>query len=511
MADVTRRDFVADAALAGAAIAAGAGLSLTDAASASESPAWDDEADVVVLGAGGAGMRAAYEAADQGASVLVVERAGTFGGTSMRSEGMIQAAGTPLQAELGVEGDTPEDHKRFYMLMGEGQVEEELVSDMCEHAAWHIERLESMGMKFTQLTTTDHTPYIDAAGIVNPPRIHCTEGRASEVFMTLQAATEELGVRYVYDTRAVALVQDESGNVIGVEATAADGSLVRYHALRGVVIATSSTDHNIDLARRLNDQQYRDLTDGVSYVATAETNTGDGILMAAALGAAIRNFGGTIDATNRTWAGINVEAPNIPTIMVNAFGRRFVCEDDTYAYVCRAMYREETSTGKPIYEVGGANNLPMTYCYGTIDDDVIDSWVEEGTAFRGDSIEELAGKMGVPAANLQTAIDQWNADVALGTDTQYGRLSGLSPIEAPFYAFTDGGCFNMGSIGGLAIDVSARVLDVDGNPIPHLYAAGMASAGWMGSYYPGSGTALLGGQHWGWRAGVGAANEQPLQ
>ncbi len=489
---------------------AGAGLFAAAPVLASEVRSWDDEADVVVLGAGGAGMRAAYEAADMGASVLVIEKSGSFGGTSIRSEGMIQAAGTPLQAELGVEGDTPDDLKRFYLLMGEGQVEEDLISDMCDHAAWHIERLESMGMKFTQLTTTDHTPYIDAAGIVNPPRIHCTEGRAAEVFPTLHAASEELGARYIYETQATALVLDDSGSVVGVEAVDANGNAARFHALRGVVIATSGTDHNIELARMLNDQQHRDLTDGVSFVATAETNTGDGILMAAAVGAALRNFGGTIDATNRTWAGINVESPNIPTIMVNTFGRRFVCEDNTYAYVCRAMYREETSTGAPVYEVGGANNLPMTYCYGQIGEDTIDGWVDEGTAYWGKTVEELAEKMGVPAANLQTAIDQWNDDVASGVDTQFGRLAGLEPIEPPYYAFTDGGVFNMGSIGGLAIDTSARVLNTNGDCIPRLYAAGMASAGWMGGYYPGSGTALLGGQHWGWRAGVGAASEQPL-
>ena len=123
-----------------------------------------------------------------------------------------------------------------------------------------------------------------------------------------------------------------------------------------------------------------------------------------------------------------------------------------------------------------------------------------GTAFVGETIAELAGKIGVNAKNLERTINIWNEDMATGVDTQYHRQSGLAPITGPFYAFEEG-FLNLGSIGGLRINLDTQVLDVNGNVIPNLYAAGMASAGWIGQFYPGSGTALLGCVHFGRKAG----------
>lgn len=90
--------------------------------------------------------------------------------------------------------------------------------------------------------------------------------------------------------------------------------------------------------------------------------------------------------------------------------------------------------------------------------------------------------------------------MATGTDTQYGRKSGLEAIQAPYYAFEEG-FMNLGSIGGVLINLDCQILDVNNNPILGLYAAGMASNGWLGPFYPGSGTALLGAIHFGRKSG----------
>ena len=504
---LSRRSFIA-----GAAAAAGAAtthVAMAKGGTSAVADAWDQQTEVLVLGAGGAGMRAAYTARDAGCDVLVLEKADTFGGTSIVSGGIIQAAGTQAQKELtGIEDDTPEAHKELYVLEGEGWVDEDLVADMCDHAPEHIAFLEGIGLTFTSITSVAHVPYADAAGITIPPRIHGTDVGANGIYTTLHDAAEALGVTFQYGCEAKELIRDDAGDVIGVLATNADGDDVRVRATRAVIIATSGIDHNAEMAKQLNYQQYWDLQMGES--ATASTNTGDGIRMGMAIGAQVRNLGGTIDLTARTWAGLNGETPNAPTVWVDCYGHRFVCEDCTYAYAARAYYQRTVQTGHDCYVIIGGASLPIPTAVGEMTKDSLDAEVAAGTAFRGETLEELAEQIGVDAENLKATIDAWNADVATGVDGQFGRKTGLAPIEAPFYAATEGGVYNMGAIGGLAINVKAQVLDTAGNPIPRLYAAGMASAGWMGPYYPGSGTALLGGQHWGWRAGMNAAEEKPL-
>ena len=501
---LTRRSFLAGTAAAAAATAAS--VAMADEAPA---PAWDIECDVLVLGAGGAGMRAAYTARELGNEVVILEKSETFGGTSIRSGGIIQAAGTPAQKALtGIEDDTPAAHIEYYMAMGEGQVDEDLVTDMCEHAPEHIAFLEGLGLEFVDITSVAHTPLTDELGIQIPPRIHGTAVGAFGIYTTLHDATEALGVQFIYNTEATKLIQDEAGNVLGVVAIDADGNEICVKGAKATIICTSGIDHNEEMARRLNYQQYWDLQ--VSESATCPTNTGDGIRMGMEIGAMTRNFGGTIDLTAGTWCGLNGETPNPPAIIVNKYGRRFVCEDCTYAYTARAVYQQTVQNGALTWTVIGGNSLPAPIAIGVLDQEGLEARVEAGTACKGETVEELAEKLGIPADNLAATIDEWNADVVEGVDTAFGRKTGLGTIEAPFYAFNEGGVYNMGAIGGLAIDVEARVLDLAGNPIPHLYAAGMASAGWVGPFYPGSGTALIGGQHWGWKAGTNASAEEPL-
>ena len=127
--------------------------------------------------------------------------------------------------------------------------------------------------------------------------------------------------------------------------------------------------------------------------------------------------------------------------------------------------------------------------------------VASGKAFTAASMAELAAKIDVNADNLQATLEQWNRDITeSGADRQFDRATGLEVIEGPYYAFEEG-FMNLGSIGGLKITLNCEVVDVQGEVIPGLYAAGMASAGWLGPFYPGSGTALLGAIHFGRKAG----------
>lgn len=494
MKKLSRRDFIKGAAASAALVTAGSVLSACANESSNsqegnkESVAWDMETDVLIIGAGGAGMCAGYEAAQAGAKALILEKSAIFGGTSIRSGGIIQASGTSVQKELtSYQDDNGDKHAQYYLQEGEGMLHEDLVKDMTENSASHIEWLESLGLKFTNVTGSAHVPMADES--LYADRIHGTDVGASGMFTAVHDAAEASGVEFVYETEATKLIV-EDGKVVGVEAKQGDKT-IKVKGNKGVIIATSSIDHNQDMCRALSPNQYYD--NEHSVCAAAPTNTGDGIRMAAEIGARLTHFGGVIDLTGKTSAGINRQTPMIPCVFVNKFGRRFMCEDTTYALTSRELWREMVKTNHACYTVCGVNER--------LTQEALDGMVEAKTAFKGETIAELAAQIDVDAENLERTLQQWNSDIAEnGKDRQFDRATGLEVIEGPYYAFEEG-FMNLGSIGGVLINLDCEVIDVNGNAIPGLYAAGMASAGWLGSFYPGSGTALLGAIHWGRKAG----------
>lgn len=448
---------------------------------------WDLESDVLIIGAGGAGMSAGIEARRAGASALILEKSNTFGGSSIRSGGIIQASGTHVQRELTTyQDDTPAKHAEYYLQEGEGLLNRDLVYDMTEDSANCISFLEDMGLVFTNMTGSAHTPMADES--LYADRIHGTDVGAVGIYTAVHDTAEKEGVEFVYDTEAIHLIK-ENGRVVGVEAIQ-NGKSVFAKGRNGVIIATSSIDHNEEMAKYLCPNQYYDLQNYGS--ATCPTNTGDGIKMGMEIGADIFSAGGVIDLMGRTYAGVNRQTPLMPCVFVNKYGRRFVCEDSTYAYTSRQVWREITATGHDVYTITSPNWM--------FNKETLDGLVAANQAYCADSLTELAEKIGVNGANLEKTIKEWNADVATGKDNQFERATGLEPISGPYYAYIEGFA-NLGSICGMKINLNCEVIDVKGNVIPGLFAAGMASAGWVGPFYPGSGTALLGGLHFGRKAG----------
>ena len=485
--NLSRKDFLTGAA-ALAASGLFAGNLLAEEAAAPEGEGWDIEAEVLILGAGGAGMCAGYEAATAGAKTVILEKSPTFGGTSIRSGGIIQASGTQAQKDLtSYADDTAEKHAQYYIQEGEGTLDEDLVYDMTAGSADHIAWLESLGLTFTEVTGSAHVPMADES--LYADRIHGTDVGATGIFTAVHDAAEAAGVEFVYDTEATSLIV-EDGKVVGVVALQ-NGATIRAKGSKGVIIATSSIDHNPELAKMLNPNMFYDLNN--AHCVSYPYDTGDGIRMAAALGAQLTNFGGVIDLTGKTNAGVNRQTPLMPCFFVNKYGIRFQCEDCTYAHTARELWREITRTNHACYTICGPNDV--------LNKEALDAMVEAGTAFTGETLADLAAQIDVDAENLQATLDRWNKDITeKGADTLFDRASGLAPIEGPFYAFEEG-FLNLGAIGGLKINVNCEVQDVYGESIPGLYAAGMASAGWVGPYYPGSGTALLGSIHFGRKAG----------
>ena len=506
--NVSRRSFLKGAAAGVAGVAAMGLIGAPVLAEADES--WDIETEVLVVGAGGAGVSAAAEASAAGAKVLVLEKAGIMGGTTNLSGGVMQAAGTKYQKEFSTfQDDTPEKHAELWIKAGEGMVDEELVKDLAQGAPGHIDWLaDTCGIKWTSIYGHCHIPYVDDS--LYADRIHVYEGGGASgsggiYVRAVWAVAEQNGAEMQMNTEVTRLIQDADGTVIGVTALQ-DGKEIRIKATKGVILCTASIDQNLEMARRLSQQQYYDLNNGICL--SVGTDTGDGIRMGMEIGADVMGFGGCIDFCGKTGSGTDNRTPTFPSFIVNQRGFRFVCEDTTYAYHYRAIFQQSVALDAPTYMIFGKSSITTSVAvasgYATWSEESANAEVEAGALYYGETIEELAEQIGVPAANLKAQLEMWNNYAEAGNDTQFGRLTGLEPITGPFYAYKNV-AYNLGALGGLKINTDTEVIDVNGNVIPHLYAAGLNAGGWIGPYYPGSGTAVMGTVHWGRRAGAVAA------
>ncbi len=508
MANLSRRGFITSAAIGAAAVAGGVltGCSSSSSSSSAANIKWAEETDVIVCGAGGTGLAASCAAAEAGAQVLCLEEQSQSGGTTALSGGVFQAAGTEWQKEFtSFQNDTPAIHARCYVKQAEGIGEEDLITTLCDAAPDDLKWLESIGTEWTSVYGNCHVPYCDAENL-HADRIHVYKGGGAagggKIVTDLEtAAAQNLGVTFEYDVTVESLITDGDNGIIGVVAKK-DGSDVNIKAKRGVVLGLGGIDRNEDLAKALNQQQYWDLTTQKSYIAT--TATGDGIRMGLEVGAALATVGGCIDYDLATGNATTNAVAQIPCIFVNANGKRFVCEDATYAYTYRAIFQQATQLDGDTWMVLDQSMVEQKLGPWYSD---IDSAVAKGTLLTADTYESLAEAMGVPAQTLAQTMNDWNANIAqTGEDLDWHRNTQLIQLDKPpYYAYKNVSA-NLGSLGGLKINVDAQVISLSGDPIPHLFSGGMNSGGWYGLYYPGSGTSLTGGLAWGRIAGANAAS-----
>lgn len=508
---ISRRDFIKGTAAGAFGVATMGVLGACSSGTTEDEISWDKESDVVIVGGGGTGLAAAAQAASDGAAVLVLEKAGVAGGTTTYSGGVMQAAGTAAQKELtSYQDDTPEKHADYWIKAGEGYVDEELVKDLANGAPDHIEWFSSLGLNWVRVYGYSHIPYIDDS--LYAYRIHTYEGGGAEaggavMVGAMLAAAEADGAVVEYETEVTNLYTNADGEVIGVKALQ-DGAEINVKANKGVILAAASIDNNVEMAQRLSPQQYYDLT--TQACACAATNTGQGISMAMEIGADVAGFGGTIDFCAKYYAAVDDALPNFPSFIVNKVGRRFVCEDATYAYHFRAIFEQVKQLDGPCYLIFGESALSSVGCTARgMTADVLAQDVADGVLLKADTIEALAGMIDADPKTLAATLAKWNADMADGVDTQFDRNSGLEAVSGPFYAYKEF-ALNLGSLGGVRINTDTQVLDVNGNVIPRLYAGGLNAGGWIGPYYPGSGTAIMGTVHWGRKAGANAAMLESL-
>ncbi len=307
-------------------------------------------------------------------------------------------------------------------------------------------------------------------------------------------------------TPMTGLVVDD-GKVTGVNATR-DGSPITIKARRGVLVATGGFERNAAMRA-----QYQRQPIGTDWTVGSPGNTGDGII-------AGQHAGAGLDLMDDAWWGPSIPLTGGPyfclaerslpgCILVNAAGQRFVNEAAPYVDAVHAMYDRHTDD-KPhipawlVTDQRYRNN----YVFAGLPPrkSLPRRWYAAGTVFRAETMAELAAQIGVAGDGLAETVERFNGFARSGKDEDYGRGDSaydryygdprcrpnpnLAPLGMPpFYAIkiVPG---DLGTKGGLRTDERARVLKLDGSPIPGLYAAGNASAAVMGHSYAGAGATI---------------------
>ncbi len=433
------------------------------------------DVEVVVVGAGAAGLSAALAAQEMNANVLVLEKGGITGGSTVRSGGKILAAGTPWQEKQGYT-DTPEMMYEYLMSFDRDDImNEELVMTFSKGSAENLQWLEDRGVQVQDVE------YIHSA--LTPWRVHNTmggggqtSGHGGQITAPLTNRYEGNGGKIVYNCRATELITNDAGAVVGVKAVMTDGTPVTVNA-KSVILATGGYAKNEEML-----DKYEDFLPNNLYGTVPNTCVGDGLVMATAIGA--KNFDAPglqlVYVSYDCYCGINEESG----LIVSEDGLRVVDEYTYQSHVATALADAKSTCG---YYIAAKKNGYAVEPYPMIQWGVTMEHVPHAA-----TIGELAEKIGVDKAALEATVARYNELCAKGVDEDFGKPAQyMIPVEGDeYYAFrmTPGTSV---TFGGLEIDVNARVLDTNNQPIPGLYAAGeVAFTGLFDAEYPCCGMAI---------------------
>jgi fumarate reductase flavoprotein subunit len=430
------------------------------------------EIDLLVIGGGLAGYCAAHEAASLGADVLLIEKERKTGGATILSGGSFAFAGTPLQQRLGIE-DSEELLFQDLRKVGGYENDETLVRAYVTGQRAAYDWLLSLGVKFERV-------FIASGQSV--PRGHSRN--AQEVLNSVAASAHATGrVQTRLNTSALRLLRDRSTGVVSGALVRVGEATSEIRARRGVVLTTGGFSRSESL-----------LSQFAPRMANAQRmggpgNTGEGLLMAWQLGAGFRDMGfikGTFG--NHPSAGPEDHFLLFPIyaggIAVNALGQRFCDESRSYKHIGDACLDQPGSIGYQIFDQRifeqGRPGIPSMDFQADLD---------AGRVVCGQTLGELGGMVGLEPAALERTVADYNAAVSRGHDAAFGRDSlcnhygKLVRIEAPpFYAFPSRTVV-LATYCGITVDASARVMDVYGEVIPHLFAAGGNMGGFHGQAY----------------------------
>ena len=469
----------------------------------------EETVDVVVVGAGGAGMTAAITATDAGKKVIVVESQPIAGGNSVRSTGGMNAAKTPYQDKnefaeaAGVEKtlataaekyadnatitalaatvksqwdayqanpqgyfDSVELMELDTLIGGKGKNNPELVKALAENSAAAIEWLASIGADVKN---------VGAFGGASVKRIHRpvnADGKVTAVgayiVPILEKNLQDRNVQFLFDTTANEIIMKD-GKAVGIKATGKDGNKVTINA-KSVVIATGGFGANAEMV-----EKYKPELKGFA-TTNAEGAQGQGIDMATAVGAA------TVDMDQiQIHPTVHIEEDGNAhliteglrgdgAILVNAEGKRFYDEVSTRDKVSAAIIAQPEKSAWLVVDQSMVDKSA-----------VIAGYIKSGYTVTGATYEELAKAMGVDETTFVSTMNTWNQAVEAKSDAEFNRTSFANPLTAaPYYAIKITPAVHH-TMGGIVINPKAEVLNEKGEAISGLFAAGEVTGGVHGA------------------------------
>ena len=464
------------------------------------------EADVVIVGAGGAGMTAALTAAEAGKTVIVVESQPMVGGNTVKATGGMNAAKTAhqdnntfgetaglekqlkaaegyadnaaitdLAAKVTVQWNDYQQNPQGYfdsvelmqldtMIGGKGVNNPELVATMVNGTADAIDWLKTVNIDLHDVAS------FGGASVKRIHRPTNAEGKTVSVGAYMvplleTACTENANITILLETTANTILTKD-GVACGIVATGKSGETVTVNA-KAVILATGGFGANLEMVAQLKPELEGFMTTNAAGLK------GQGIAMAEAIGAATVDMDQiqihpTVQA--ETAALITEGLRGDGAVLINAEGKRFIDEVGTRDVVSAA---EIAQTGSYSWLIVDEAMLQKST--------VIQGYVKKGFVFTGATYEELGAAIGVDGTVLAETMNTWNGYVEAKNDPDFGRTSFANPLNtAPYYAIkVTAGIHH--TMGGLKINTNTEVIDVNGNVIPGLYAAGEVTGGVHGA------------------------------
>ena len=483
--------------------------------------------DVIVAGAGNAALCAAMAAADEGASVLVLERAPEYlrGGNSFFTGGLFRFAYDGIEDILGIIPGIGEEEResidvgrytqaQFYddlMRVTEGLSDPELAQVLVSQSHPAMKWMEEQGVRWILAYGRQafrHEGMLRFWGGLIVEAVGAGKGLTDQEFGIL----ERKGVPVLYGTKAHSLITNNRGHITGLTVRDAEG--FREIDTNAVVLACGGFESNTEMRTRYLGPGWE-----LAKVRGTQFNTGDGIQMALDIGA--QSYGHWSGCHAVAW---DLNAPpfgdrNIADLfqkhsypfglIVNVEGNRFVDEgadlrNYTYAKYGKEILAQPQRVAFQLFDQKTKHLLRDEY------------FIPQASVVEANTIEALADGLGIDVAAMTQTIAEYNAAVQPGeynpTALDGKHTEGIEPPksnwaltldEPPYmgYAVTCGLTF---TFGGLKINAQAQVIDTEDAPIPGLYAAGELTGGLFYNNYPG-GSGLMAGAVFGRIAGAQAA------
>jgi len=445
--------------------------------------------DVVVIGGGASGVPASLSAREAGASVAVLQKQNQIVAQGNSGSGIDLANSDPAGVQALVAKLIKDNNNR-----ADRKLIELWAENSGEAVTWVIEKALEGGATVIEQGNVQQVAILDVNGYkmsYNTSFFGPKPYTAGDGMQALGKTAEAAGVEFFFETPGVQLVLDEAGAVTGVIGQKVDGSYVKFNAAKGVILACGDYQNNLEMCNYF-------IPDLAGYGRKQSNKTGDGHIMGYWAGAVIEPLNHTkmlhdFDAGPASMC-------DMPFMAVDQTGSRFINETVEMSLISNYL-RDVPDEDKGYYsQIFDANY--MTQAAGwpgkLMDPEALKNWMPEEdverkgvfkdfiATFKADTLEELAGKLGVDPATFVASVERYNELVAKGSDEDYGKPAKfLHPIDtAPFYGIHRhlriSACCS-----GLVVDENSQCLNADGAPIKGLFAIGNDAGGFYGGVdYP---------------------------